>query len=408
MSTLTAERATITPPTSEQLNPRRESIFEYYDVPNEIDFLRQSQERGVSKEDRDFYIEENIYRFLGEFAGKVPYTSITYNLEPDGLRYAGINLQSSYESTAALAGSGSREEDELAGHNAIIEGLEAGANVVQVSPAKIAPYGFAFYFQQQKDSNHVKEYILRYDEPLGSTSTSQRIQNDLDASKNNTEVSSFLRNPTRLEPANQHDELAALLRTVGVSEKDIVQSARFEERTRAELAPYVGMYLAAVDNGNVPLAKTILNSIYNGAVEIAHEIQFEIDGKDVANFNQGKVRAYDGSLQSFVGHYGKKSAHVENGGSCPVTRKNSKNPLAPADIATALQNGITSENLVHGDWDFDKSGTCRLCKEEFTEEQAHENKGLGPCAICRGCQDNINEAAPVVLPFEEENFALAA
>lgn len=350
-------------------------ISRYYSVQNEVDFINKIDREKVSREDAGFYLTQNVLRFLGEFAGRVPYTHISYLQKDGALTFAGIDLSDSYRK---IAEKGVREFDEAIGYEKIVTGLTGGADsATWISPPKIADYGFVFHFD--RDSNnpqHIKEYILRYEERKGSIDRSQRIHKEISSMENPNTDRAFLQNPelSNREPGT----LSAILSALDIDAKDILDSHLFEERVQNELKNWVDMYVNAVFGQRIEDAELILRAIYNRA----YDIRQEIDGKPGYVPRPNSSIPFTNRLadNALLQHYSAQTRALPQG-SCPSVRKSSADPFSNNDILTSLRNGTSIEDLAHGKWDY-HDGDCVVCNTVETQ--------VGPCDICKNCEKKFN------------------
>ncbi|MBI1862582.1 hypothetical protein HYS00_00510 [Candidatus Microgenomates bacterium] len=388
------------------------SIDDYFSIENEIDFV--DKVKGIIPEqDTRRYIEDDMYKFLGEFAGKVPYTTIRYKKTPSGLDFAGLNLSDSYQRAAT---NGDREHAEWVGYDKIQQGLIAGKKTAKwISPAKIADYGFLFHFQQdESDPEWINEYILRYDEPLGTTDISQGIMDRLSPDESYNTAEQFLYNPVIEDGFDDPKrELMFVLKATGISDADIERSFVYEAAIKQLLSGRVDEYTNAILSGDEVGATQLRNGIFAAALEIAanldkpdpngpghtvHSDRFSQPKDSVNKFNNDHI---------FFGNYASQEVKIEGGGSCPAIRKNSGNPFSANDIRTAIATGTSIENLAESKWDYDKPGTCRICEQEFSDTQAQHNDALGPCALCKDCEKQFNQLDDTPT-FLQDDFDLAA
>ena len=345
------------PFTLQENGPRKmESIFKYYSIPNEINFVRNLDGQRINPDDTRYYVTENVYHFLGEFAGKIPYASVSFTQGERDLEYAGIELSSSYENTALLGGKGSREEDEWIGYQKITKAfMEGQPSVVWISPPKIADYGFVFYFERNPDDpTKIKEYILKYDEPMGSTEKSTDILHAIDPEKNFETDTDFLQNPVSIAPS----DLSTVLSAVGTSNEDIVKSFEFEEQAREKLAPWIEKYVDAVFNGRFDDAKLSLTAIYNYAGDIRSVVD-ELPGyfEQPEMTKKQSFRSLPNKEHLFA-YYAKKEAQT-SGGSCPVVNDGG-DPLSPFNLLKSLKAGKSPNKVVEENSYF----VCPKCKHE--------------------------------------------
>lgn len=345
---------------------RKESIFSYYDVSNEINFIKGIQET-VPLRDRRYIVRENVNRFLGEFAGKVPYTTIAYTRTDQGLSYAGIDLMDSYRKTAHLSGVGSREEDELIGYEKIAATMAAGAtSATWISPPKIADYGFVFHFQRDPESNHIREYILRYDEQQGELGTSASIQNEVAPDRVFDIDTEYLHNP-HIGFGGELD-IAQVMKGVGICDKEIQSSQMFEKHVRAELSGWVNWYSDAIEAGEKETAELLLTAIFNRALDIKKAIG---ERPNIASSVVARLASYDDRQDRvLLSYYSKEKAEVIGGGSCPaVKNKWNGDPLAPASIADRLGMGTSINKILD---EANEHFTCPECEYQATGPVGNE------------------------------------
>ncbi|MBI4973656.1 hypothetical protein HZC27_03545 [Candidatus Roizmanbacteria bacterium] len=346
---------------------RSDSIFKYYSIDNEVKFLKQRKE--VPTEDKIYYLEENVKRFIGEFVGKVPYTTVPYTINPDGFDYGGMHVMDTYRKAAQLGED--REKAETDGFGRIesefikhYKGISPTA--VWISPPKIADYGFVFLLTPQGNGN-VKEYVLRYEEKRGELIRSKEIASNIDPHTffDIKSTNEFLHTPTFIYSSSPQDSLQALLKTVGVSQAKINQSLRFEREIDKRLSSWIRAYSTIMINlsetpdntaaylDKTQQAKAILLSVYSHAQRIRDEINTHSYGSH--DFIQPLPLEY---LSRAFAHVQQNSPLVQGGGSCPVVE--SHNNTFPGDTQqrflsnmdffnalyknTPLETKVTSEN----------------------------------------------------------------
>ncbi len=353
--------------------PRQQNIFKYYSIPNEIEFARNS---GLSAEDKKFYIEENVHRFLGEFAGQVPYTSLSYVLEDGAFTYRGIDLTRSYERTAQNS---EREHSEYIGYSRIQDAFSKGANsAVWVSPPKDADYGFVFYFSRDKENpDVVREHILRYDEPRedDSLSKSKAILKKIHPSGNVSGLNSaldFLTHPLigGSEPTPYAD-LRLIMSALGIDKNGVDASVRFEKRMRSELVNWLELYTEAVLSGDTYSAGKLLLASYNYAFDARRNIlQFSADMDHRPPLTEANFNYYASQKRAVIT------------GSCPVSQNDFNDPFSPTSIIDKLLSGKTingmaseAQNFVCPNCEHKADGPvgnqcpgCRITREEWAEK----------------------------------------
>ena len=372
-------------PHTERPQDKKESIFAYYDIPNEIDFIDKIKDR-VGEEDRTYLIQENVYRFLGEFVGKVPYTTIAYTRTDDGLSYAGIDLMDSYRKTAAMTAPGSRERDEVVGYEKIAATMANGAqSATWISPPKIADYGFAFHFERNPENNHIKEYILRYDEKRGELGKSAAIQEAIDPVRAFDTDSEYLQNPYIGFDEKDRVDIEHVMKSVGINAEDIRKSQLFEQRVQHELSSWVEMYTQAIEKGQKENAEFLLTAIYNRAADIKDSIDekpghVEIS-MDTIRVSAVKTMEYEGAL---LARYAQKKAVVVGGGSCPsIKNRWNGDPFDTPSLTERMELGTSinkileqsNEHFVCPKCEYRATGPvgnecphCHLTKEDFAKQ----------------------------------------
>lgn len=346
------------------------SIFDYYSVANEIEFARESR---LPVNDVTFYIEENVHRFLGEFAGRVAYADISFIMKNGALTYRGIDLTPSYERTAQ---NGERESDEYVGYSRIQNALAQGAgSALWINPPKDADYGFVFYFVRDKqDSDKIREHIIRYDEQRGDLSVSKNIlQKIYDKDKDSVGFQSdrdFVRKPIigATDPQPESD-LQIILSSMGVDKKQIDDSLRFEKRTRDDLVGWVRLYSSAVLSGDIDFAEKLLLAIYNYAFDTRRNIlQFSADPAYPAHLSEERFNYYASQKRTVTA------------GSCPVSQNSFSDPFAPTSLVDKLLNGKTINGIASEAQNF----VCPNC----------EHRADGPVGNqCPGCNITREEWA---------------
>lgn len=329
------------------------SIFNYYSVENEIKLMKELSH--LPEAERRFYISENVFKFLGEFAGQVPYTKISYLVGQNGFEYAGLNPSNSYLKVAKMAGFGSREHDEWTGYSKIEKTLQNNpAMAVWLSPPKITDYSFAFVFQPNGvDPNTgkkiVDEYILRYTEDMGTTEESKRIAQQIGSKQNSETSSDFLRKPDFLDPS----KINIVLSAVGVNQLDIAKSRKFEASVKKTLGRLIYEYADYINQGDVVKAERLLATFFVTAKQIAETIQNTnaLDNVRFMPINRDDLQQIHLSMK-------KEDLLTSGGGSCPVTRSRG-GFMSSGDIYSTLSSGKTVEgSLIEKDAKNDPN----LCK----------------------------------------------
>lgn len=350
---------------------RKDSIFRYYSVENEIGFLRKTE--ALPAAERQFYVDENVKRFLGEFVGKIPYTHIPYMIHPEGFSYGGMHVMDSYRKAAEMGQA--REKAETAGFGAIEdrfrENLQSDSpqTAVWISPPKIADYGFVFILQPE-ENGRVKEYIVRYDERQEEVDVSNRILEQIRPGLRLRNANEFLAAPQFLDAKQFSENLPALLKTVGVNEREINRSAAFESAVDQQLGTWISTYTDLIIRASlsdppprdlVNQAKSLLLAIYSQAGRLKEETGYQDEG--VLTARVAGARSLDESeLAAAYLLMQQNAPKVERAGSCPVVQRYDGFPgdaqsfISNADMLRALEKGETIEDLIRK-----KSFPCPQC-----------------------------------------------
>ncbi len=403
--------ANIRPDLPQTENLKDNPIFNFYSIKNDVDFLKDNH---MSPKKEEFYLRENVLRFLGEFVGSVPYTKITYINEPTGLDFAGIKVIDSYRKTARLAGVGSREWHEGQGFEKIHDELQQGGpkNILWVSPSKIANYGFAFLFQKDAQ-NVVYEYILRYPEPLGAVDTSCALISRLTGRiPSQAGANDFLLHP--LTQKDAHIDLPTLLKALDINDASIQKSAHFEEETRNKLGPWIDLYIKQIQllanmpgndspdlfEGEIEKLQILFTGIYN----MAQTIKEAVDNKQISAEGiyfsgvplQPTSTLQNNYLYSVAQQQAASRPIFISGGSCPVTRGDrSDSFLSSSQLAASLKLGISPATQIETFYSNSgkKKVNCPSCGNEVIfNPQIVLTEGILRCA----CGNETNCPEPIV------------
>lgn len=380
----------VRPQTSEtaklQENTPQESIFKYYSIGNEVDFLRKV--RHIPLPEQQFYLRENVFRFLGEFAGQVPYTKISYKLKDNNLYFADIPAMKVYEETAAMTPEGSRERAEYEGMLKIQQELVNGkaTSALMISPSKIANYALAFWLTKRGDT--VDEYILRYPETLGKTDASARVFEEVAARESpHNEANDYIRNPLFFRSSASSWTDVARLTPLMIRESEVAKSRKFEEAVAFELGYWVDQYavlikdLASYDKASAEYktkekeAKIVFTAIFN----MARDIKDRIDGADTIPLVYRQYDTSDAEVIRFF--YNRQSdPFIAGGGSCIVTSSGDEHGfLSSSAIHSALSKGNPLESTFIGE-----SFDCPECGKPIPT-----GRGLTQCPHCFVTKDQV-------------------
>lgn len=387
--------------------PKAESIFKYFDVSNEVLFVRNLIDFGLPKAERDFYVRENAYRFLGEFVGKIPYTTVSYVLKDDGLYYGDINTTDVYEATAQMTSEGSREWAEYAGHENTFRLLhEEDSPIIAFSPPKIADYSFAFVwtkgeFDEELGGTPIEMRAIRYKEPMESIEATARAAQELIPDIHTDhfpDANSYIASPFVLSEDLRIQDVARIL---GVDSPDVERSQLFEEAVRVEMEGLVEHWIdevevaALIEKETVEYQKTmsrletILAGIFNAAGEIREKLEAEGADYEMGVHSDFIDRGVSDEVRFayFARLAGQKEATVVGGGSCPVTNDESSDGLRRElrlnrTIEDILHRGInaTEDSASHYN-----NYACPHCRETIPGElKGKQEEWRTHCPHCDG------------------------
>lgn len=338
---------------------KEQSIFRFFNVSNEALFDRDLKRVDLPQKERDFYKQENLYRFLGEFAGQVPYTTISYVLKDDGLYYGDINTSSVYEATAQMTDSGSREWAEYEGHQNTLSLLaQHNEPIVAFSPPKIADYSFAFVwtkgeYDEALGGTPVTMQAVRYDEPMESVDATANAALQLVPESNLgifPNANSYIANPFVVDSSVG---IKDIMGAVGVDSSGVDKSRLFEERVRHELAPYANAWTQAVEEAASTEPGTIehtrhmsrLETMLEGIFNMATNIHKGTAHQEWNNYAPTQHAATDQERQYMMlaAYAHQKPATVSGGGSCPVVASDKSSN----GLRYEFQNNRTIEQILH-------------------------------------------------------------
>lgn len=332
---------------------RPDSIFRYYSLENEVLFLRSRE--ALSLTQKQYYVEENVKRFLGEFVGHIPYTTVSYELSADGFTYAGIPVRSSYQN-AALFGT-ERERAETQGFVQIEDVLRFSHNnpgdnpsgAVWISPPKTADYGFVFVFTPDK-MGKVKEYVLRYDESRQSLHRSSALFSSLSSSSPPTDSDAFLRHPLFI-PTSSRQDLEVVMRQMGITDEQITLSRMFEDSVEQTLRPWIETFTSIVCQlplyeEDSPYFKQGLLQAKKALLALYKEAERIQKGEHKERMTPTTLCADDLFVQMANLHLGHEDLPIALQGSCPSVRRNEGG--LPDNTVTFMSNAQMLRSLAQG------------------------------------------------------------
>ena len=362
---------------------RSDSIFRYYSVENEVDFIKKSKE--LSQETHEYYLKENVTRFLEEFIGKIPYTTIPYEIDHNGFSYAGLHIMSSYR-RAALIG-GEREKAEVDGFEKIethfINNASDYSTAFLISPPKEWDYGFIFILEKD-DLGRVKEYVIRYNEDMYSLTKSAKIFLHINGGGSLPKTADdYLRNPICTKSGGSRDNLEAILRYLDVDDRRIIEARIFEDYISSRLNLWIKKYSDIISSLSffepqsilykygIIEAKKILLTIYQQAEKLKKEaehnsahiqrynsLHYEIEPLDLSLLFSNTAKIIKGELPK------------TEEGSCPSIIRGSSlvsGFVANFEMIISLSSGISIEKIVKENNSKDTLDcTCPYCNKKVT------------------------------------------
>jgi predicted DNA-binding protein len=343
---------------------------------------------SLTDAEQAFYIRESVTQFLNEFAGNLPYSSISYLKRADGLYYGTIKANELYKKTAQMTKDGSREWAEYEGFLRLEEILEKTDAAIEVSPPLVADYGFVFF--PKSTGQMVRMNVIRYPEKMHAVSKSREFQEVVTGVPcDYIHAHHFITQPVAVDS----NILPQLLQTAGVSQEDIARAQEFERRVGLELSDSMNRYYAKLSacNGAVTAEKKtelekLIADMYLRAREIREEIHYERQqGFQYSQINALQVNQHspDHVMQS-------RSLLVPGGGSCPTVRRNGF--LSQSDISEALSMNIPLEQKLRlnelSESNKDSGYDCPDCGKHYTDEThlPHEKRTKEcTCGFKFGC-----------------------
>lgn len=393
-------------------NSEEESIFNYYSIKNEVDFINNKR---LDENQKEYYLRENILRFLGEFAGKVPYTKITYVLRTDGLYYGDIKMSDVYKQTAQEAGDNSREMSEGIGFEKVEESFlrpfddtnKPANTACWLSPPKTSDYGFVFYFvkdgeyDQRLKGYGISEYILRYQEKKGeiknSNAISYAISDDADYFYRKTD-DDFLKNPFRSSSYDKNQDTKKLFQAVGINDEEMEKSTLFEKIAEDQLSVWIDEYIKNIfamsqmspdsmefQEGE-DFAHYLITAIYNRAKEIKHITE------EPENYFPASRQADSLVDNELLAYYAKqKPATVQGGGSCPTVKKQDNGFLSSFDVYSLIDKGLPPEKSLTDEKTHHDDYACPGCGKSLSGENKNDKsswrKECEHCHTKLGCSN---------------------
>ena len=286
------------------VNELHQSIFESYSPIN--DALRLRNLQALTQSEKEFYIKENVLSYLEEFAGEISLKKLSGILKPDGaLEMLGANVTEMYRFTAQNSARDSRENNEMLGMDAILHGLNNGANrAMWISPPKLANYGFGFLFQAgdydlKLGGRPIHESLIRYDEDFKTLNNSRRIHSQISnwigetgqkSIRFKTDVD-FLKNPILFSESGI-DSINNIGGIFGLDGEGMRYSEYFRNEITNKITPWLDRYNAVVQ----AMANSGLESIDKRIIEMNKEGELLIGA--MFNISKAVKRRLDEGAQT--------------------------------------------------------------------------------------------------------------
>ena len=388
-----------------QILDNHDLFTHYYDIGRESEFM-QKHLMDLPRAMREFYVQENVRTLLGEFVGKIAYTKITYELGKNGLEMFGKNAEGMYKKAVEVAGVGTREEQEHIGFIEVNKLLLSGEkSVVWLSPPKIASYGFGFTFVRSGDISPTGNPIvymmpIRYGEEQGKTDHTAKIATRVKLGHGLQLSQDFLTNPL----AAGHMRPSQILSILGISTRDLDESAWFESKVNQDLGDQIATFAHIMRayaegkyaNGDPETVeywlKKSLAAIYQQAEGIkanvwqthltqpeevianqVHPLGIHVLNLDMNRFASTQIAASDCALT--------QPTAVGGSGRYNLTK-------AAFIYGRPVESMAKSESWVR------ESGVCRQCGESTTT--------IGPCSkICVVCESKNPDFAKYLTSAEK-------
>lgn len=371
-------------PASTYLALDTEPITNYYCVENDLAFLKNFASH-LTREEKAFYLKENVFGLLCEFAGKIPYMTRTYIYKNGKLSYAGVPLIPMLEQTTRLADR-QRVAQENKGLIKIFQRFEDSQNPAEpaikqafiISPPEKWSYGFVFYYHTayspDLDAPVVKMHLLCYPEKKEELRNSQAILAKIAPQMSLTSTKEFLETP--FFDTTTSFSLSSLLRAIKISDSDIEKAKLFEEAIAFDplITFWLNQYIDGVLNENLPTTKLdeLIRAIYSRAQEIKEKIDARGKYRPVSLFlSPAPPLQINGLIppEAMLIHYAGRPSLVIGGGSCPPIRRKEKFSSL-ANIAQSLISGRSVERI--------------LISSLFPADKDQEDYEGYPCQHCGG------------------------
>lgn len=282
---------------------------------NTLDMAKRDNLQGAML---NWYLQEDIKNFLGEYAGAVQETRIPYEWKVDTKEI----YQGTFNVTDMLKKSAEKDKNdglltertiaENTGFTTAMEMLmtsDAKA-VLFLSPPKIADYSFANLLVK-KGGSKVENILMRYDEKHGTVEKSREILKSLGIVEPNPNTLindiTFLKNPIALFQTQEGESIIEKTqKTVGYTQEKKSFSDKFFLGLSIELADIIREYTESMQKDSqtgIPSKKSeeLLAFIFMQSLELNKNIKLGLQ-KEVDNIQQKypTKRTYSQSSSSLI------------------------------------------------------------------------------------------------------------
>lgn len=388
--------------TQTEITPEINSIFKYYSVENEINFVATQLRQGVNPISVSKYIDNSVHRFLGEFIGQVKIDKIDYEMKNGQIYFDGVfePISQIYKERGQIKGENSREFAEAVGFEKIEKKFDSDESNIAfwISPPSIGEEGFGnygFLFVLVKDARgYIDEYILRYQGENAQLEKSWQKYNELislhpvinfsEQPVDDFSVHGFLKDPLFAKTDNPVRFLA------DIGYKDLSEFRKFHQKLdqevlfRSWLDEYIETILYAVQETDIFSKKHLIDQaerslagIYNLAQDIKNNQLITQVNKIIRQPDFSDLQIAMMMRQNYIQKY----AVVVGGGSCPADTSNIKSPFQNSWQSILEDNGIldhkSATNLTSSNQNETDTFSCPNCNQPI-----EKGKGITTCPHC--------------------------
>lgn len=408
----------------------RESIYSTYDVENEVDFLRRHSELPEAR--KAWYINENILKFVSEFAAEVSVQRLPGVITRDGrFDIAGVDMVDMTAETSALEGAGSRERAEYTGLTRVVKLLQQGVDQSEspesvraawASPCKgpDTNYSILFYFQvgsydESLGGHPVVQRILRYDEKHGNFARTKKIYSGVQSLANQpwsshqfSSAADFLNEPILLEGDEDIDRYI-IEDLCGIDPYAFEFTQAFERRVSQDLEPLIHGYVSlalSMAQGRLEVTPDRLQELEDGLGKVFYW------SKQIADYMKSD-RYVVAETDMIVDVFDEKADEqyrtardrgeltIDGGTSCPVVKSTSIYSMAEQQkklCCTCPMCGRKVEAVIaHG------KIRCPECRSEKSwKENADQNKVIDFSTYSHRSLMNVIQSGTIFGDVEQE------